>query len=149
MKWKLLGLGIVCLILLAGCGGGAAPAALAPTSTPADPNAVQVESVTLARGDGSGKPGETVTSFKPTDRTFYATVKLNQLKPGLKIKFSWVAVAAAGSANQEIAKQEFSTLTTNTITNTLVEPQDWPTGKYRLDIYVNDSLAKSVDFTVA
>ena len=47
MKWKLLGFGIICLILLGACGNSS--------------SGVKIDSVTLARDDGSGKPGETVT----------------------------------------------------------------------------------------
>ena len=135
MKWKLLGFGIICLILLGACGNSS--------------SGVKIDSVTLARDDGSGKPGETVTSFRPSDRTFYVLVKLDRLETGLKVKVSWVAVAAAGSTNQVLAEREFSALTANTIRGDITLPNDWPTGKYRVDIYVNDSLQKSVDFTVA
>ena len=110
---------------------------------------VKIDGVLLARDDGNGKPGEIATSFKPSDRTIHGVVKLDHLENGLKVKFSWVAVAAAGSVNQTIAEQEFSALTETTLYGILVLPQDWPTGKYRLDISVNDTLAQSVDFTIA
>jgi hypothetical protein len=151
VNWKLCGFGLVCLILLGACGGASSPSTLTSTSTAvsaASASGVQVESAMVARDDGNGKPGESVTSFKPTDRTFHAVVKLDRLESGLKVKFSWVAIQAAGSKNQVLAEEEFTTLTATTLTGTITLPEDWPTGTYRFDVYVNDSLAKSVDFTV-
>ena len=107
-----------------------------------------VESAIVARDDGSGKPGESVTSFKPTDRTFYAVVKIDQVVSGLKVKFNWVAVQAAGSKDQVLAEETFTKLTTS-LTGTVTLPEDWPVGTYRFDVYQNDTLAKSVNFTVA
>lgn len=136
MKKSLLLIGLLSLLLLAACGGSSGP--------------VTVESVTLNKDDGSGKAGDVVTSFSPTDHNFYTVVKLNRLDVGLKVKLSWVAVDAAGqTANTVVAEKEFSALVGNEIDGNVSLPNDWPTGKYRLNIYLNDTLAKSVDFTVA
>jgi hypothetical protein len=136
MKKGLLFIGLLCLLLLGACSGSSEP--------------LKIDSVTLARDDGSGNPGETVTSFKPTDHIFYATVNLNHLETGLKVKLSWIAVDAAGQApNTTVAEKEFTGLVGNVIDGNVSLPNDWPTGKYRLDIYLNDKLAQSVDFNVA
>lgn len=105
--------------------------------------------MTLARDDGSGNAGETVTSFKPSDHTFHAHVELNRIETGLKVKLAWVAVDTSEGKNVAIADKEFTALAANVVDGQLSLPNDWPVGKYRLDVYLNDTLAQSVDFTVA
>jgi hypothetical protein len=135
MKKWLLFLLLVTLAALTACSGSSEP--------------VKIDSVTLARDDGNGNAGEAVTSFKPTDHIFHATVKLNRIETGLKVKLSWIAVDAGGTKDTEIDHAEFTSLAANVINGKIELPNDWPTGKYRLDIYLNDKLAQSVDFTVA
>ena len=126
--------GVVVLILLAACSGSSGP--------------VKIQSITLARDDGSGNAGETVTNFSPTDHTFYATITLDHIETGLKVKLTWVAVDANGVTNQTIDSSEFTSLAANVVNGKLSLPHDWPTGKYRLDVYLNDSLQQSVNFNV-
>ena len=126
---------LFCLLLLAACGGASGP--------------VKIQSVTLARDDGSGNSGETVTDFKPTDHTFYANITLDRFDTNLKVKVTWVAVDAGGTTNHEIDSSEFTALVANTVNAKLSLPNDWPTGKYRVDIYLNDALQQSVSFNVA
>lgn len=109
---------------------------------------VSIESVVLSRDDGSGDPGETVTAFAPEDHIFHATIQLNRIETGLKVKLVWVAVDAGGQQNTNIDESEFTGLAVNTINGEIELPRDWPTGTYRLDIYLNDELKQSVNFKV-
>jgi ABC-type glycerol-3-phosphate transport system substrate-binding protein len=117
-------------VLLAACSGAAGPLA--------------VQKVTFSTTEG----GEAVTSFKPTDRIFYANVELNRIETGLKVKTVWTAVETSQGANVEVAQKEFSSLVANLIKAQVELPNDWPTGKYKLDIYLNGTLAKSAEFSV-
>ena len=136
MKKTLLVLGLVCLMVLGACGA-------------ASTEPLKIDSVTLARDDGSGNAGETVTEFKPTDHDFHATIKLNRIEGGLKVKLTWIVVDAGGSTNRVLDNSEFTALAGNVVNGKASLPNDWPTGKYRLDVYLNDKLAQSVDFNVA
>ena len=60
----------------------------------------------------------------------------------------WTAVDTSAGQNVEVAQKEFTGMAVNSIKAQVELPSDWPTGKYRLDIYLNDALGKSVDFTV-
>lgn len=135
MKKWLLVLLLLTLAGVAACSGSSEP--------------VKVDSVTLARDNGSGSAGEAVTSFKPTDHIFHATVKLNRVDSGLKVKLSWMAAEVGEVKETEIDHNDFTAPTTNVIEGKVELPNDWQPGKYRLDIYLNDKLAQSVDFTVA
>jgi len=121
-------LGIIVCVFLSACGGG--------------PLAVQ--KVTLSRTES----GEAVTSFSPTDHIFYAVIELNRIETGLTAKTVWTAVDTTGGQTVEIAQKEFSGLVVNTIKAQVELPRDWPTGKYKLDIYLNGTIAKTVEFTV-
>ena len=129
----LLGLAVLLAFGVAACGGG---------------GPVTIQSVRLARDNGSGETGETVTRFSPGDHIFHAVVELNRIETGLKVKLVWIAVDAGGEKNFEIDRAEFTSLAVNIINGQIELPNDWPVGKYRLDIYLNDALAKSVDFAV-
>src|SRR5579862_7482183 len=130
MKKVVLLLGLVCLVMLAACSGSSGP--------------LKIDSVTLARDDGNGNAGETVTSFSPSDRTLHAVAKLNQIVSGVKVTFTWVAVDAGGETNQPIESVDDTPAAANVDESKLTLPHDWPTGKYRLDVYLDGTLAQSV-----
>ncbi|HEV8635389.1 MAG TPA: hypothetical protein VG370_14275 [Chloroflexota bacterium] len=125
---------LVLVAALAACGG-----------SPAGPLAV--ESVAFMRDDG-GKPGATVTSFKPSDHILHAQAKLNQTTTNFNGKIAWVAVDTEAGAGIPITETNVSGLAANTISSKLELPQDWPVGKYRVDFYQGDTLLKSGEFTV-
>jgi hypothetical protein len=122
-------LAMIVSIVLSACGG-------------AGPLAVQ--SVTLSKTEG----GAAVTAFSSTDRTFYATIELNRIETGLTAKVIWLAVDTTAGQNIEVAQKEFTSLLVNVINANIEMPRDWPIGKYKLDIYLNGSLAKTVEFPV-
>jgi hypothetical protein len=128
----LLGLTVLLAFGVVACGGGP----------------VTIQSVGLARDNGGGEAGETVTGFSPGDHILHAVVELNRIETGLKVGLVWIAVEAGGEKNFEIDRTEFTSLAANTIKGKIELPTDWPVGSYRLDIYLNDALARSVDFAV-
>ncbi|MEP6717835.1 MAG: hypothetical protein ABJB21_01765 [bacterium] len=115
---------------------------------------IQVESgsvikdIYMAKDDG-GKPGTRTNKFQPGDRTIHCVVTLNEAKAGTDMKFSWWIVDADGTQNQKIKDIDYVTKTLeNVIRGHLSLPQDWPTGKYKVQIYVNGNLDKTVPYTV-
>ena len=50
--------------------------------------------------------------------------------------------------NIKVQEATVDVLAGNKLTSYVSLPNDWPTGKYRADIYLNDKLLKSVDYTV-
>jgi hypothetical protein len=126
---------LVLVATLAACGGAAA-------------GPLAVDTITLMRDDGGGKPGETVTSFKPSDRIFHAKAQLNQMTTNFNGKVAWVMVETAAGTGQSIAETNVSGVAANTLSGQLELPQDWPVGKYRVDFYHGETLLKSAEFTV-
>jgi len=96
--------------------------------------------------------GENVTTtFSPSD-VFYAVGDLKNAPQGTVVRANWVAVnvidTEAGLEFQEqtldISEENFS----GTIYFQLSNDEGWPTGQYRVDVYLNDALSQSVDFNV-
>lgn len=120
---------IAATMTLSACGGG---------------GPLAVQSVALATTEG----GTPVTTFSPSDHVISAAIELNRIESGLAAKVVWTAVDTTAGQNIEVAQTEFTSVAVNTIQARVELPNDWPTGTYKLDIYLNGSLAKKVDFTV-
>src|SRR6266480_4909675 len=116
-------------LLLAACGGG---------------GPVGVTGVTLSNVDG----GPAMTTFAPTDHTIYAEIALNQTASGLNSKLVWTAVDTTAGQNIEVASKDVTGVVANTITGNVSLPNDWPTGTYKLDVYLNGALANTTPYSV-
>ncbi len=108
-----------------------------------------IREVHMAKDNGRNAPGDETTSFGPDDRMIHCVVKLKQAKAGTDMRFSWWIVDADGSQNQKIKDIDYKTKTLENIVHAhLSLPQDWPQGKYKVQIYVNGDLDKTVNYTV-
>ena len=108
-----------------------------------------IKELHMAKDDGKGDPGDETTVFGPGDRTIHCVVKLAEAKSGTKMKFSWFIVDAEGAKNEKIRDIDYTTRALDSIVHGhLTLPQDWPSGKYRVDVFVNGNLEKSVQYSV-
>ena len=109
---------------------------------------VYIDKIYMAE-DNNGKAGDETTSYAPSDRTVHCIIDLNKAKKGTEVRFIWKAVDVAGSQNEEIKTIDYTTNSfENKVHGHLTLPRDWPTGKYRVEVYINGSLDKTVDYTV-
>ncbi len=122
---------LVTSLILSACGGGNA-------------GPLAVQSVTLSNTSG----GAAATTFSPADHIIYAVVQLNRIETGLTARVVWTAVDTSAGQNIEVASKEFTGLVVNVIQAQVELPQDWPTGKYKLDVYLNGTLANTAEFTI-
>jgi hypothetical protein len=89
------------------------------------------------------------TVYHQSDGPFYFVVITTGVVDTVKLKAKWIAVNAAGSINQIIGEAD------NTIDHSTLFyfdfslPRIWPVGKYKVELYFNDKLDRSVDFEVA
>lgn len=114
------------------------------------PNAeVAVEAVSLARDDGSGKPGEVTGKFLTTDTPIHCFIQLDSIKPAT-VKLILVAVKAAGlpPETKSIAVSYTTNGNQNQINFNAAPEKAWAAGSYRADIYVNGKLAVSRLFEI-
>ncbi len=108
-----------------------------------------IKEVHMAKDDGNGKPGDHTNTFAPDDRTIHCVATLNEAKAGTQMKFSWWIVDADGTQNKKIKDIDYTTgALENVIHGHLSLPQDWPTGKYKVQIYVDGNLDKTLPYTV-
>lgn len=96
--------------------------------------------------------GEQVTStYSPTD-VFYAVAELNNAPQDTVVKAVWSAVYLPGVEEEanipeqtiDIAEEQF----TGTIYFQLSNDLDWPAGLYRVEMYLNNTPAHSLEFSV-
>lgn len=119
-----------------------------PQPTRAANAEVYVDRIYMAK-DKNGDPGEETTSFAPSDRMIHCVISLNKAKKGTEVRFIWKIVDVQGSKNEEIKTIDYTTRSfENKVHGHLNLPKDWPTGKYRVEVYINGSLDKTIDYTI-
>ncbi|MEP6708223.1 MAG: hypothetical protein ABJC05_11925 [Pyrinomonadaceae bacterium] len=100
--------------------------------------------------DNNGSPGDETNTFAPGDHTVHCLARLNNAKEGTRIKFSWSIVDAGGTKNEKIKEIDYTTSSSdNVVHGHLTVPRDWPTGKYKCEVYVNGVLDKTIEYWVA
>ena len=90
--------------------------------------------------------GET-TVFSP-DQTIYCIVQLANAPSDTKVKAVWTAVNAEGaSPNTQLDSTEM-TSADSTLTFKLSNSTPWPAGSYKVELYLNDKLTNTLEYTV-
>ena len=108
-----------------------------------------IKEIHMAKDDGNGTPGEETDTFEPGDRTIHCVTSLKSAKSGTQMKFSWWIVDADGDQNRKIKDIDYKTRALeNVVHGHLSLPQDWPVGKYKVEVYVNGDLDRTVFYTV-
>jgi hypothetical protein len=107
-----------------------------------------IKDIHMAKDNG-GSPGDETDSFAPSDRTIHCVATLKEAKAGTQMKFAWWIVDAEGSKNQKIKEIDYTTRPLeNIVHGHLSLPQNWPSGKYKCQVYVNGDLDKTVNYVV-
>jgi hypothetical protein len=99
--------------------------------------------------DKDGEPGDKTNTFSPSDRTVHCVVTLKEGKEGQRLKFTWFIVDAEGVKNEKLKDIEYTTEgKENFVHGHLTWSKDWPSGKYKCEVEVNDHLEKTIDYFV-
>jgi hypothetical protein len=107
-----------------------------------------IQDIHMAK-DKNGSPGDETSSFSPDEHTVHCVVKLKEAKSGTQMRFSWWIVEADGTKNQKIKDIDYTTKPLeNIVHGHLTLPQDWPAGKYKVQVYVNGDLDKTENYTI-
>ena len=108
-----------------------------------------VEEVSLARDDGSGKPGEVTDKFIITDRPIHCLIQLNSDKSAT-VKMNLVAVKAIGlKPETKFVSVNYTTKENQNLVNFTASPDVvWAAGTYRVDIFINGKPARSRTFEI-
>lgn len=108
-----------------------------------------VEDIYLARDDGEGKAGEVTSVFTPTDIPIHCIVVLTQPDPA-SVRMNFVAVKVNGvKPDSRVVSASYSTVQGQDRVFFTGKPHGkWTAGTYRIDVFVNDKLEKSLAFEV-
>lgn len=90
------------------------------------------------------------STFSSTD-AFYAVAELNDAPQGTVVKAVWTAVDVDDTDPGEFQEHTIDVTAENssgTIYFQLSNDDGWPAGLYRVDVYLNDTLAQSIEFNV-
>jgi hypothetical protein len=91
------------------------------------------------------------TEFRPDTSMIYCAWKVDGIKAGTPIRGVWIAedVGSVAPPNYKIDEATVNLPIIQKGTFSLSKPNaGFPVGKYRLEIYVADNLAKTLPFTV-
>jgi Flp pilus assembly protein TadD len=114
-----------------------------PLSSP-----VVIDRVYLARNYPAA-PVDLTKNFLPGDHTIHCVVELSEAKAGTQVKFIWKTVQVADSQNEVIKTVDYTTKPGESLVHgNLSLPQDWPRGTYRTEIYLNNTLARTINWSV-
>jgi hypothetical protein len=103
-----------------------------------------IKNAFMAR-DSEGK--ESTKVFAPSD-VFYCIVTLANAPEDTKVKAIWYAVEAENTQpNYKIDEYE-TTSSDATLPFSLTPSGTWPTGKYKVEIYLNGELKQTLEFEV-
>lgn len=125
------------------------PTTGSPTTASPNTAEIAIQTVHMARNN-NGRPGDAVLSFMPTDRMIFCVITFNVARAGTKVRFVWKTVEIEGSRNEEIKTVDYVTKPgEDKVQGNLTLPRDWPVGTYKVDIYVNGTFAKTVNYRVS
>jgi len=124
------------------------PTTGSPTGSP-NSGEVVIQTVGMAKNN-NGRPGEPALSFVPSDRMIFCVITFNMAKAGTRVRFVWKTVEIEGSRNEEIKTVDYVTKPLEErVQGNLTLPRDWPVGTYKVDIYINGTYAKTVNYRVS
>lgn len=133
MKSKFWSLSLVLLVLM-----------LANLACNFSATTASIKDAKMARDNEGTQP---TTTFAAND-VFYCNVDLASAPDDTIVKAVWTATQVEGAdANTKLDESELKS-GTGVLHFKLSNQNAWPTGKYKVDLYLNDKLDRSVEFEV-
>lgn len=130
MKKVLLIVGSMLVFMLLACGFNFSTANISAAKTATDPE------------------GASPTTVFAQDDVMYAIVTLDNAPDDTIVKASWVAVEAEGVDPNFVIDEAELTSGSGVLQFDLSNDKLWPVGKYKVDLYLNNELNRSLDFEV-
>jgi len=96
----------------------------------------------------SDEAGELRTEVFAQDAIFYCKVILANAPDDTTVKASWTAVEVEGEEPDVFLDETELTGGDNNLTFQLSNSSLWPFGRYKVDLYLNDELDRTLEFEV-
>lgn len=87
------------------------------------------------------------TTFAPTD-TFYCLVTLTNAPDDTSVRAVWTAVEVEGTDPNTVIDESTVESGSGTLEFNLTNSNPWPAGQYKVDLYMNDELKQTIEFSV-
>ena len=121
---------LVIMIITLACGFGASTA--------------KITDAKLSRDFDGNDP----TTIFAQNETFYCTVVLKNAPENTNVKASWTAMEVAGEQPNTFLDEAELTTASGTLHFELINEGFWPVGKYKVDIFLNGGLERTLEFEV-
>jgi hypothetical protein len=107
------------------------------------------EEMYLAKDDGKGSPGEPATGFMTTDVPIHCVVVLTGAST-VSVRMNLVAIDVSGvKPETRVVSTSYTTKDNQDRVNFSGRPERlWFAGRYRADIFINDTLVKKLEFEI-
>lgn len=89
------------------------------------------------------------STFHPNDGVLYLIVTMAGIVSEVKIIARWIAIDAGGVKNQLIDEGSWTTDNKEPFFFDLSLPRPWPVGTYKIDLLLEEKIAKTINFDVA
>ncbi|HMT08770.1 MAG TPA: hypothetical protein PKA82_12255 [Pyrinomonadaceae bacterium] len=115
----------------------------------AQPEGGQVTEIYLAKDDGNGAEGERAENFELKDIPIYCIVKLNA-PGGTNVKMILLAATVPGiKSGSKIVTTNYTLKAREDQVTFYGQPSDkWLAGKYRVELFLDNKLEKTIDFNI-
>jgi hypothetical protein len=145
MHTRLFGISILALTLAAVLSAACARSSESPGVTGTTGTAVRVSKIDIGRSLAADKTiNDNTDSFKPND-TIYASIATEGAAATATLKARWTYQEG------QVVNESSQTLAPTGDARTefhISKPDGWPTGKYKLEVFLNGSSAATTDFQV-
>ena len=107
------------------------------------------EEMYLAKDDGKGSPGEAATGFTTSDVPIHCVVVLSGAS-NVTVRMNLVAIDVPGVKSEtRVVSTSYTTKDNQDRVNFSGRPERlWASGRYRADIFINDTLVKKLEFEI-
>ncbi|OGD28617.1 MAG: hypothetical protein A2Y56_02030 [Candidatus Aminicenantes bacterium RBG_13_63_10] len=96
----------------------------------------------------ANREGTQETTVFAKDQVIYCIVRLANAPDDTKVKSVWTAVSVEGTAPNFKIDEAEKTSGDGVIIFDLSNTQPWPTGQYKLELFLNDKLDRALEFQV-
>ena len=104
----------------------------------------KISDAVMARDAEGTQP---TTTFAPND-TFYCLVTLGNAPDDTTVRAVWTAVEVEGTDPNTVIDESSVDSGSGTLEFNLTNSSPWPVGSYKVDLYLNDTLDRTIEFTV-